>query len=161
MPGRCASPAARPRAAHAEHPQHPPLQPEDQHRRDDRDDHPDRAHRGEVWQLQVQRPAGHVPDPGEQGVRREVEAEVNAGGPRAERAGMVVGAENGDELHHHDQRAGGGLGQGETTDHVAGGQPAVVLHRPLRHTACATMAITAGANPANSAVTTVVSPKPT
>ena len=30
--------------------------------------------------------------------------------------------------------------------------------RPIRHTACATIATTAGATPANSAVTTAVSP---
>ena len=69
--------------------------------------------------------ARHEGDPGGQ-QRRD-----HGRDPGVERAGVVVGAEERDELHDHDQRAGGGLGQGQAADHVAGGQPAVGLDGPL------------------------------
>ena len=38
-----------------------------------------------------------------------------------------------DELHHHDQRPGGGLGHAEPVEHLARPQPAIGLDRLLRH----------------------------
>ena len=63
--------------------------------------------------------------------RRQQRAEQR-GQPRVEAAGVAVGAEERDELHDHDQRAGRGLGEREAADHLAGREPAVDLHRPLR-----------------------------
>lgn len=41
-------------------------------------------------------------------------------GPGGERVGVVVGTQEGHELDHHDEGAGGGLGQGQPADHLAG-----------------------------------------
>ena len=53
------------------------------------------------------------------------------GRPGVEVAGVAVGADEGDELDDHDQRPGGGFGQGEPADHLAGQQPAVDVDRLL------------------------------
>ena len=46
-------------------------------------------------------------------------------------AGVAIGAEERDELHHHDQRPGGGLSQREPVDHLAAGHPVVGVDRLL------------------------------
>ena len=56
----------------------------------------------------------------------------DGGDPGVEVAGVAVGADEGDELHHHDQRPGSGLGQGEAADHLARGEPAVDVDGLLR-----------------------------
>jgi len=55
----------------------------------------------------------------------------DAGDPRIEVTGVAVGAEEPDELHDHDQRSRGGLGERESVDHLAGLQPAVDLDGAL------------------------------
>ena len=55
----------------------------------------------------------------------------DGGDPWVEGPWVVVGADEGHELDHHDQRPGGRLRQGESGDHLAGGEPAVDLHRLL------------------------------
>ncbi len=68
---------------------------------------------------QHEQEAGYEGDPrGEQGGQ-------GGGYPRVERARGSVGTDEGDELDDHDQRAGGGFGEGETPDHLPGQQPAV------------------------------------
>jgi hypothetical protein len=75
---------------------------------------------------QDEQEAGYEGDPGgEQG-------RDDACGPGVQGAGVVVGAEERDELHHHDERSGSGLGQGRAADHVGCGELAVVLDGALR-----------------------------
>ena len=52
---------------------------------------------------------------------------------RGQRTGVVVRGEEADELHDHDQRTRGCLGEPKPGDHVLGTNPAVVIHRLLRH----------------------------
>ena len=45
---------------------------------------------------------------------------------------MLPPADETDELHHHDQRPRGGLGQSQSIDHLFRLQPTVILDRFLR-----------------------------
>jgi hypothetical protein len=47
-------------------------------------------------------------------------APTDRGRPGVEAAGVAVGAEEGDELHDHDEWAGRGLGEREAVDHLLG-----------------------------------------
>ena len=71
--------------------------------------------------------AGDEGDPG-----GEQRAE-DGGHPRVERAGVAVGAEERDELHDHDQRAGRRLGERQAAHHLPRRQPPVDLDGLLRH----------------------------
>jgi hypothetical protein len=48
-------------------------------------------------------------------------------------AGMPEGRHEADELEHHYQGAGRGLGHAQTIEHLAWLEPAIVLDRLLRH----------------------------
>ena len=76
---------------------------------------------------QDEQEAGHEGDPG--GQQRSQDRRH----PRVQRARRAVGADERDELDHHHQRPRGGLGEGQTAHHLAGGQPAVDLDRLLGH----------------------------
>ena len=69
---------------------------------------------------------GHERHPGGE------EAAEDAGSQRIEPVGSAIGAEKGDELHNQDQRAGRGLGEAQSRQHLAWRQPAVGFDRLLR-----------------------------
>ena len=70
--------------------------------------------------LDVRRPEQDEQEARHEGHPRGEQRGEHGGDPRVEAAGVAVGAEERDELHDHDQRARGGLGEGEAAHHLAG-----------------------------------------
>ena len=63
--------------------------------------------------------------------RRDRRAE-RGGEERRQRSGMLPRADEADELQHHDERPRRRLGEAQAIEHLAGLEPAVMLHRLLR-----------------------------
>ena len=69
---------------------------------------------------QDEQEARHERHPG-----RQAATAMHRGNPRVQRPGIAIGADERDELHDHDQRPRGGLGQRKPAHHLPRRQPAV------------------------------------
>ena len=91
--------------------------------------------RGEVrvvsQPLDVRRPEQHEQEARHERHPADQQRREHGRDPRVERARVAVGAEEGDELDHHDQRTGGRLGERQSAHHLPRCQPAVDVDRLL------------------------------
>jgi len=75
--------------------------------------------------LDVRRPDEDEQEAGDERHPRRQQGAEHRSGPRVDRAGVAVGAEERDELHDHDQWPGCHLGKPEAAHHLTRGEPVI------------------------------------